>query len=264
MKPPSSARLIRGHRLAQGLVGCWLMNEGGESTQVFDLSENGNHGVPSNTVWTWTFGKYGSAIKVVETGAAIAVGSRCLATFTHYTIESRVKLTALVDYNGIYKRSQSYTTSGTTNIEVFVNSGGRIYVYHDRGGSANIGYTGINAVAAGVSTHIVVTWNGSVWAFYVNGVLISHSISGTPVNPPTGQPSFICHGASNDSLHGDCEWMRIYDNAKTASEIALLHREPFCMVERKARTALMSGYAVPLVGNAGIMTTNTGFWGPTF
>jgi len=42
MKPPPSARLIRGHRLAQGLVGCWLFNEG-SGNKVYDLSGNGNN-----------------------------------------------------------------------------------------------------------------------------------------------------------------------------------------------------------------------------
>ena len=61
MKPPPSARLIRGHRLAQGLVFFPPFNENG-GLQVFDASEFGNTGSFQGTALSWTAGKYGSAL----------------------------------------------------------------------------------------------------------------------------------------------------------------------------------------------------------
>ena len=42
-KPPIGAKLNYGHPLANGLVGCWLFNEGSGDT-IWDYSGNGNHG----------------------------------------------------------------------------------------------------------------------------------------------------------------------------------------------------------------------------
>lgn len=50
MKPRLGTPLNKSHRLARGLVGCWLMNEGGGS-QLFDLSGNHNTGT-INVGWT--------------------------------------------------------------------------------------------------------------------------------------------------------------------------------------------------------------------
>ena len=43
LKPRLGLRLNHNHPLAQGLVGCWVMNEGG-GDKVFDLSGNGKAG----------------------------------------------------------------------------------------------------------------------------------------------------------------------------------------------------------------------------
>jgi len=51
LKPPKGALLQRGHPLARGLVGAWLMNEV-RGTIVNDLSGNGNTGtLLANTTW---------------------------------------------------------------------------------------------------------------------------------------------------------------------------------------------------------------------
>lgn len=47
-KPPYGVKLNRQHPLAQGLVGCWLMNEGGGSN-IFDLARY-NHGVIDDVI----------------------------------------------------------------------------------------------------------------------------------------------------------------------------------------------------------------------
>jgi len=55
----------------------------------------------------------------------------------------------------------------------------------------------------------------------------------------------------------------IYNRILSASEIAQLYREPFCMFDRdpiELWTGAMGG-GVPPVGNAGIMTCNAGYWG---
>ena len=59
LKPRPFRKPNPGHPLAKGLVGFWLMNEGGGNI-VQDLSGNGNVGTISGAVWTP--GKFGSCL----------------------------------------------------------------------------------------------------------------------------------------------------------------------------------------------------------
>ena len=62
-KPPLGAKVNFSHPLAKGLVGLWLMNEGG-GNKVYDLSGNENHGTLTNMdpATDWVGGKDGPAI----------------------------------------------------------------------------------------------------------------------------------------------------------------------------------------------------------
>ena len=67
LKPPLGARLIPGHPLANGLVGCWLMNEG-SGNKVYDLSGNGNSGTLTNgPEWKANYIKGGISLTPVHT-----------------------------------------------------------------------------------------------------------------------------------------------------------------------------------------------------
>ena len=55
MKPPIGATLDKSHPLADGLVGAWLMNEGG-GLVAHDLSGNGNDGTfGGNVDWDYDY-----------------------------------------------------------------------------------------------------------------------------------------------------------------------------------------------------------------
>ncbi len=59
-KPPLGTPINWGHPLAQGLVGCWLMNEGG-GLYAFDSSGRNNKGALTNLP-LWYPGKSGTAL----------------------------------------------------------------------------------------------------------------------------------------------------------------------------------------------------------
>ncbi len=72
LKPVLGSQLQYGHRLATGLVGLWLLNEG-SGNKVFDLSGNGINGaLQGNTVWTP--GKFGSALDFDGTSGGVDCG----------------------------------------------------------------------------------------------------------------------------------------------------------------------------------------------
>ena len=54
----------------------------------------------------------------------------------------------------------------------------------------------------------------------------------------------------------------IFNRILSPGEITRLYREPFCGFRWMSIEQLAAYYAV--VGNTGIMTPNTSYWGPTF
>ena len=75
-KPPLGIRLNPGHPLARGLVGCWLMNEGGGNL-VRDLSSNNNNGtitVKATGSYSWVPGGLKLNRSGLEDGAYIQLG----------------------------------------------------------------------------------------------------------------------------------------------------------------------------------------------
>ena len=71
LKPPKGAMVNRGHNLSRGLVGLWLMNEGGGNI-VNDISGNGNTGsLVADT--HFVAGKFGSGIDFDGDGGTIQV-----------------------------------------------------------------------------------------------------------------------------------------------------------------------------------------------
>ncbi len=71
LKPQVGSQLNRGHLLAQGLVGYWLMNEG-SGDSIYDVSGNGQSGAFTSGV-TWVPGKYGPAVDIGSTAGGISV-----------------------------------------------------------------------------------------------------------------------------------------------------------------------------------------------
>jgi hypothetical protein len=56
----------------------------------------------------------------------------------------------------------------------------------------------------------------------------------------------------------------IYNHALSASKRALLYQFPFYGFMNPDEIPVLDQYYTVGVGAAGIMTTNSGFWGPTF
>jgi hypothetical protein len=73
-------------------------------------------------------------------------------------------------------------------------------------------------------------------------------------------------GGNTEFMAGHVDVPTIYNRALSASEIIQLYREPVIMFERDPIELWVGSTSIeePPVGAAGIMTTNTGFWGPTF
>ena len=262
MKPPPSARLIRGHRLAQGLGGLWTMAENG-GLQVFDLSGNGNDGTLNGTAYFGP-GKFGHALILDgDSDYAQISDSPSLDVTTQISISIWVKFGTNKLQEIVCKRDgvdRAYY--------LLMNPGEEI--------EFTISTDGVNATdraKSSTSTFSTTKWYHLVGTYdsisginlYIDEVLQETDyFVGGAINNAASDLYIGRLGGGAEYFDGQCDNVAIYNRALSASEIAELYWKPSCMFERKARTALMNGYAVPPVGAAGIMTTNPGFWGPTF
>jgi len=246
MKPPPSARLIRGHRLAQGLIGCWLFNED-DGSQVFDLSRNENYGTLVDV--SWAFGKYGSGIYFPGISGDNIQLAKTL-TLSDFTII----------YSGLNGDNTGSTLMGHQNDGInyvaIRNDNDDIAVETQTNG--NTVYVCNGVVFDGEQASYAITKKGTLVSGYKNGVFID---SDTLAIDEAILISAIGQGFWASDHDGTMDYIYLYNRDLFASEITQVTWNPFCMLERKARTALISGYAVPPVGMAGAMTTNSGYWG---
>ena len=254
IKPVLGSQLRFGHPLSKGLVGLWLMNEGSGNI-VQDLSGNGNTGTFVNTP-TWVAGKYGQAIELSSGTTDRIEVSTSRFNLSAGAIECRFRCGLNYD-DGL--THDLFDTSVNNDLLIWKHSNNTTYLYTDGTHRGNAVYPW----ASGVDYHVVLNWpSNELW---INGVL---AINGVDAAIATLDPTFIYgnHDSATFAWTGQHHYLRIYNRELNASERAQLYREPFCMFEREPIELLVGsvGAGAPPSGNAGIMTPNTGFWGPTF
>jgi len=253
IKPVLGSQLEFGHSLATGLVGLWLLNEG-SGNKVFDLSGNGKDGIFSGDV-SWAAGKFGSSILYGGTAGHINLGSDFLGT-TPITIIAWINPATLGDNNQgrIIDNSQIIFRMFTSS-DIIATS---------NGGGTELTATGNNIILnAWQQVAFTRDSSGASSFLYINGIEEVPGDTGTPASGGTVYTGDRADGLR--SFNGMFDHLVIYNRVLSASEIALLYREPFIMFERDPIELWVGATSVGVpIGNAGIMTTNAGFWGPTF
>lgn len=258
VKPPLGSQIIDHHPLGQdgGLVGCWLMNEG-SGDKVFDLSGNGNSGTLQNSTY-WTAGKFGTCLSLddasddyvltpIEWTTLKPTGGDCTLS---------IWFNRATTSNGYYALFGG-TTSDKNSLFYYNNK-----IYWKVGNTAMSVNVTINA---GVWYHVVATAKNTTGEVFVNGISY-------------GTGSIATSAQSNDLIIGQVEADQgIYNfngkldipfayknRALTASEIAELYSYPFCMFWQYPIELLVGAVGAAPGGDPGIMTLNTGYWGPTY
>ena len=226
LKPRPFRKPDLGHPLSRGLVGCWLMTEGGGNI-VQDLSGNGLHGTFAGDP-TWTAGSDGPAITFDGTGDSIPLTSSLIKTPT-VTVVAKVKMDSFVGAigAGIVASNNSQLawrlTTTTTNdtIKFSINAYNTDIAF----GTSNLS-TGTYYSLAGL-------YDGTNVKVYVDGV------SGTPVaaaGPITYGVDFeIGRQFTTDTyaFEGDIEFVYIFNRALSPTEIQSLYINPYQMFRRK-------------------------------
>jgi hypothetical protein len=253
-KPPLGARLNRSHSTAQGIVGCWLMNEGG-GTVVQDLSFGRHAGTTKNSynepptpVIRWASGQSGPCLSLAggTDSDFVDIGHDVGFSSGPFTIIARINLTAsgaantiVGGYDALYPQ---FRVIADTTLDL-------VYQQDSQMGAST------GTVTPGAWTTVAVTYANPVVTFYINGVAC-----GTASSAKTFTSRTTHIGGRNNGTYecfgGKIDWVLIYSRVLSSAEIQQLYTQPFAMFRR-------AGMGLWTVGGATNITVTPNSLGTT-
>ena len=233
LKPPLGVRLNTSHPMANGLVGCWLLNER-DGNKVYDLSGNGHHGIFANSpVWipdglefeynvTWD----SRLVRCGDVGWFPAYEATVfMDVYPHTMAAASVAYWWTID-RGVSNSSPSISLGRHTSL-----------------GRASFNYNGTSEIYSGAYNFISDAWqrvavrfrSGGSADIYVNGELFVNDASIGSYVLGIGQFSFGAYSRSS-ALAGyaddiDVRSVMVYDKFCSDYEIKALSIDPYAMFE---------------------------------
>lgn len=271
-KPPLGAQLNLNHRIARGLRGFWLINEGSGTTIVSDHSGNSHHGVFGAGDPTWATSQQGPCTYHVGgiTNENITVGDiECSAyTFAIWVQPSATISAGIIDQLEAFQIDNYIWagvvfgpfTSGLTNEVVAAG-------WTD---GSRTGWEDGSASLAAETPHLIVfSWDeiNSVYQIYVNGEAVPTTHDGTNGAVPLLNASAVLIGDSsgNNGFEGKILSAAIWDRSLSAEEIKEFYIDPYGMFEIEQDFALLaSATQGPSASGDTYIKDNAGtleFWG---
>src|SRR4030042_1362592 len=237
-----------------GLVGCWLMNEGG-GNRVNDLSGNGNHGTITGA--TWVPGKFGPCLSFdgdgdyVNLGLAPNIGNGGSQLSVCAWI--KVPTNTVPGFQVIIDK----TSTGTDIFDFYIDSGEdiRFRLFNESGSNAAGIYDEGVLNVANQWVFISGVFNGTKITVYKNGVPDNPNAANWVGGNIRSDSHTLSIGAYNGGsgyyFNGSIDNVMIYKRALSASEIAQLCREPFCMFQQDRPDLYVAAGAPPAGGEWG-------------
>ncbi len=200
-----------------GLVAAYGM-DAGSGTTLADQSGNGNNGTLANVTWAGpTAGKFGNALSFNGTNASVSIpSSASLALTTGMTLEAWVRPTTLSngDWNTVIFRERP----GYYADALYANTGanrpsGNIYT--------NLDYDlrGTAQLPLATWTHLAATYDGTVFALYVNGTQAATVFASGSIITTTGALKIGGNAIWGENFNGLIDEVRIYNRARTVAEL---------------------------------------------
>jgi len=234
-KPTRGSLFNKSHPLARGLVGYWLLSEG-SGNKVFDLSGNGKSLDFYNSP-IWTPGKCGSAI-LFDDGSSQYIGRSLVDT----AIPTAAPMTMICWFNS------NDITANQVLMSIAVAGAGGLSVMglQARGDVDQKARAFLRdeiqswVYSASSDTFSANTWHQAVAVFAssTSRTVYLDGVAGTPETTsctPAGLDTIeIGRGESSTPfgyMSGLISHAMLYNRVLSASEIALLYREPFCMFD---------------------------------
>lgn len=225
LKPPRGIQLNRSHPLVRGLVGCWLMDELGNGF-LFDAC-NGNHGA----IWygdpVFGDGCFGSAVHFDGVTDTINCGTSDILDLTSaITILVWLKLAANTGRQNIVDRGyyNAPDDQGGYSLQYRGDLTPKRFYFVTRNDGTIVAQYDYDTTNEWVQ--LVGVYNGSNNILYVNGVE-QHSVSSIGIKSTSGRS--LQFSNTTFTINGSIDHIMIWGRALSASEVAWLCREPFCM-----------------------------------
>lgn len=234
-KPMLGMKLNRAHPLADGLVGCWLFNEG-VGNKAYDLSGYGNHGTlanmafPPTVVSGWNPGRRGPAIAFKGSTDYINCGNDSSLNITDaITIEAWVKPTEAKQES----ICGNFVGAALGGYAIAILASRKLYFIVGSSGGANT-IMGNTALSINSFHQIVATHDGTYLNVYLDGKSDKPPVSATHV--PFGASSSAVYIGKTPYTYGYFKGMadevKIYNRTLSAEEVKWLYHEPYAMFER--------------------------------
>lgn len=224
-KPPLGVPVNWGDPLARGLVGCWLMNEGGGNI-VNDLSGNRIRGTIVNAIWSK--GQFGPALSFDGTGDNIAT------TIISQT-DSLAAMTVGVWCYPLSTTNYRFAISKDTAFGIGVRDyDGYRWSLISTGGSTGTAGKSVGTVEYNTWQFLCVRFNGSVAELIKNGVILdSVPATGTTKIETDYMGIGVFRQANTDyyNWNGLISHVQLWNRALSASEVQQLYMTPFRMFQ---------------------------------
>jgi len=266
LKPARAIQLNNTYPLSRGLIGYWLMNEGGarsrsacffSSNKISDLSLNRNNLSVTRGNPLWGAGQSGPTI-IGDGDDDVYSTINILGGYSQLTMLIKVRPLEEVD-GGYICLGQQYSADINTGIRFDATQRARCIIgdaisdYHRTDSS-------IGTLTIGTWVHIVMSWDGSGSPdVYINSVLDNarQASSGTVVNCNSDVLNILSGVKYRANI--EVEYAALWDRALTASEIVHVYREPFCMFRYSSPPKFAAGIVPPAIAPV-FISTITDLW----
>lgn len=253
-QPPLGAVINPSHHLSQGLVGMWLMNEGG-GLSATDLSVSHNTGTLTGGP-TWGPGRVGVVLKFDGVNDYVVANNNTSITSTKISITLWVKFNAL----GVLNSRMVDLRDGSNGVQILFEGGsGKFGTKHSQF-EAGSNATVWNTPVIGTLYNVVAVWDSvaNTTNFYINGVAQTGAANFNVGNG--NQANKIYLGTRGDQfattwLDGFLDNIRVYNRALSANEVQQLFVNPyvnFLMPKRRMLigAVVVGGSSVPSFAQA--------------
>lgn len=233
-----------------GLVpdaGFWPMLESSGS-KVFDLSGNGNAVIKTDLGTGYTFEWKEGGIYTIESGGnhsylqTLSPSPNFSVGTGPYTLIAQVKPDSFL---ATYHMLMDF---GNYNPMWYFTSAGKLEIYD--GGDKGVSNGSISAGEKSTIAWVREGIGANQTKYYINGQLDSTTQHADIIS--ASQIQIKGNLNANFILNGILYWVHFYNWALSASEIAQVTSEPFCMFKDPAEIALLGGYAVEVSVSASI------------
>lgn len=234
-KPPAGIQLNKNHPLAQGLVGCWLFNEG-SGLRANDLSGNYNTGIltnfePMTSISGWNGEIIGTTLSFDGINDFVDCGNSPSLTITKdLTLSAFVKISSsTASIQGIIGTREG-KNDNTQLYEIVTNTSGTRFLFRLGNGVSIITTSSTQSVISfGIYYHVVGVVSDVNMFLYRNGVLVD---TGTFSGTRQSALQKLTIGASQTVLrflNGTISLPCIWNRALSPQEIQQLYSNPYAI-----------------------------------